>query len=126
MTSPITPQMLLLQRGKSFGSLRKRKLEKPPASQGIRIQDPTDPPVTRKPIDTTDMVVEAPLATKPPRHLVPTKQRTKSRYDPKHKVADVPEAVAEPAKVSKASKPKTTIAKPGQSYAQVGTKKLSE
>src|SRR3954466_5117471 len=70
------------------------------------------------------MVVEAPLASKPPRRLVPTKQRTKSRHDPKNKHVAQPEVDAEPAKVSKASKPKTTVAKPGQSYAQVGTKKM--
>src|SRR3954468_1938197 len=72
------------------------------------------------------MVVEAPLAPKPPRRLVPQEQRTKLRHDPSLKPAAQPEAVAEPAKVSKANKPKTTMAKPGQSYAQVGTKKTSE
>ena len=72
------------------------------------------------------MVVEAPLASKPPCREVPAEQRTKARHDPKHKSTAQPEAVADLAKVSKANKPKTTIAKPGQSYAQVGTKKSTE
>ena len=97
--------------------MKKKPGEKPPASRDVRIQDPTDPPVTRTPIDTTDMVVESPLAIKPPCRLVPTKQRTKSRHDPKNKPVKQPEADVEPAKVSKNSKSRTTVAKPGQSYA---------
>ena len=75
-----------------------------------------------------NMVVEAPLASNPPRRWVPTEQRTKSRHDPKNKPVAQPEVEVdvEPAKVSKAAKPKTTVAKPGHSYAQIGTKKTSE
>ena len=72
------------------------------------------------------MVVEPPLASKPPRQKVPTENRSKSRHDPKKKSTAQPEAVADPAKKSKSNKPKTIVAKPGQSYAQVGTKKPSE
>ena len=104
--------------------MKKKVGEKPPASRGVRTQDPSDPPAPKPWIDLTNLVVEAPLASKPPRRLVPTEQRTKERHDPKQKPAGQPEANAP--ETAKASKLKSTVAKPGQTYAQVGTKKLSE
>ena len=44
----------------------------------------------------------------------------------KRKPSAQPKAVADPTKQSKSTKPKATVAKPSQSYAQVGTKKPSE
>src|ERR1041385_2231152 len=119
--SPIPPSP---KRQKLRKPLKKKPGEKPPASRGVRIQDPTDPPVPKPTIDMTNLVVEAPLASKPPRRLDPVEQRTKERHDPKAKPAGQPEAKAP--EQAKASKMKSSVAKPGQSYAQVGTKKLSK
>src|SRR4051812_657527 len=86
-----TPDAPPLKRQKLRIPLKKKPGEKPPASRGVRIQDPTDPPAPRKPIDTPDMVVEAPLASNPPRRVVPSEQRTKARHGPKNKSAAQPE-----------------------------------
>ena len=119
--TPIAPSPKRLKLRKP---MKEKAGEKPPASRGVRIQDPTDPPAPRPRIDLTNLVVEVPLASKPPRRLVPAEQRTKERHDTKHKTAGQTEAHA-PDSV-KASKLKSTVAKPGQTYAQVGTKKMSE
>src|ERR1041385_2776383 len=113
--SPIPPSP---KRQKLRKPLKKKPGEKPPASRGIRIQDPSDPPIPKPTIDMTNLVVEAPLASKPPRRLVPSEQRTKERHDPKAKPAAKLEAKAP--ETAKASRLKSSIAKPGQSYAQAG------
>src|ERR1043165_5093235 len=94
---------------------------KAPAPRSVRIQEPAADPAPRRTIDTTKLVVDAPLASKPP-----PESRSKSRHDPKNFPEAQPKAAAPPAKLSQAAKPRSTVAKPGQSYAQVGTKKVQD
>src|SRR3954468_135772 len=104
-------------------SLKKKPAEKPAAARRIRIQEPAEAPAPRQPIDTTDLVTDPPLASKPPQKNDTTEKRSKAKHDPKtQKPSAQLEVVAEPSKQAKASKAKATVAKPGHSYAQVGTK----
>ena len=117
--APVAPPS---QKKKLRIPLKKKPGEKPPASKGLRIQDPTDPPAKRPVVDATHLVVEKPLASKTPRQVVPSDRRTKQRYDPaKQKLAGETVEKAAPkagAKAVKSSKPKTTVAKPGASISQ--------
>src|SRR4051812_48084452 len=113
----------LSKKQKLPSSLKKKPGEKPPAARRIRIQEPADAPAPRRPIDTTDLVTDPPLASKPPQKDVATEKRSKAKHDPKaQKPSAQLEVVAEPSKQAKASKAKASVAKPGHSYAQVGTK----
>src|SRR4051812_20899446 len=96
--------------------LKKKPADKSPtckatAPRSVRIQEPVTDPAPRRPIDTTNMVVEARLASKPPRRVVPPENRSKSRHDPNNLTEDQPEADTPPAKVLMVVKPRTTIAK---------------
>src|ERR1041385_7467826 len=102
--SPI-PQIL---KKKLIKKSLKKAGAKPSAPKGIKIQDPSEPPAPKKNINLTNLVVEAPLASKPPRRLVPAEQRTKERHDPKAKPVAEPAAVpeAKAPEQAKTSKPK--------------------
>src|SRR4051812_259743 len=59
-----SPEAPLSKKQKIPSSLKK----KPAAARRIRIQEPAEAPAPRQPIDTTDLVTDPPLASKPPQN----------------------------------------------------------
>lgn len=66
-------------------------------AKGLRIQDPIEKPTARPVIDTTHLVLEKPLASKPPAKNLNTERRSKQKHDPsKQMQAEKPAAPVKP------------------------------
>src|SRR4051812_11390177 len=109
-----TPDTPLSKKQKLQVSLKKKPGEKPPVARSLKIQEPAAAPAPRRPIDTTNLVTDPPLASKPPRQDVTAEKRSKATHDPeKQKSSAQLEVAADPSKHSKVSKSKAIVAKPG-------------
>lgn len=66
----------------------KKKPEEKPVAKGVRIHNPTDKPATRQVINTTNLVIEKPLASKPPAQIITSERRSKQKHDPSKQKQD--------------------------------------